>query len=138
MNWFLKAVSSYAAFSGRARRSEYWYFYLFFMVFYVAALVVDVAVGSWSADAGAGLVSTLFSFVLLLPGLAVTVRRLHDTGRSGWWVLLYFVPIVGLVVMLVFLCTDSQPGDNAYGPNPKDQGWAPGPGAGVTRVASPR
>ena len=123
MKWFNKAVSNYATFSGRARRSEFWYFNLFWMIFYFVAAVVDGVIGS------NGVVTVLLTLVLLLPGLAVTVRRLHDTGKSGWWILLYLVPIVGPIAMLVFLCTDSQPGHNAYGPNPKDEGWAPGPGA---------
>jgi len=118
-------TTKYATFSGRARRSEYWYFVFFTTIFSVVLAGADGIIG---AD---GAVSLLLSLPLLLPGLAVTVRRLHDTGLSGWWTLLYLVPIVGAILMLVFLCTDSQPGDNVYGPNPKDQSGGAVPGATV-------
>jgi len=108
-------TTKYATFSGRARRSEYWCFILFWMIFYFVAAVVDAIIGSIVV------VTLLLTLALLLPGLAVTVRRLHDTGKSGWWILIYLVPIVGPFVMIVFLCIDSQPGDNVYGPNPKAQ-----------------
>jgi uncharacterized membrane protein YhaH (DUF805 family) len=107
-------TTKYATFSGRARPSEYWYFALFTTIFLVVLAAVEVIIG------GNGAVSLLLWLALLLPGLAVTVRRLHDTGRSGWWILLWFVP-AGWLVLLVFHCFDSQPGDNVYGPNPKDE-----------------
>jgi uncharacterized membrane protein YhaH (DUF805 family) len=131
MQWFVKALSSYATFSGRARRSEYWYFTLFALLASLALGVVDGFAGTDEGMGGQGLLSGLATLALLLPSLAVTVRRLHDTDRSGWWILIYLVPLVGLVVMLVFLCTDSQPGANRFGPNPKEPGspWAPPPAA---------
>ena len=120
MKWFIKVVKEYATFKGRARRKEYWFYYLFYLLFFVVAFVVDFAVGTWDDAAQIGLFSTVYPLALLIPTIAVTVRRLHDTGRSGWWFLLVLVPIVGHLVLLVFMVLDSQPGDNAYGANPKD------------------
>ncbi|PZS13922.1 MAG: DUF805 domain-containing protein [Pseudonocardiales bacterium] len=105
-------LSQYVGFSGRARRSEYWWFFLFNMIIAIAVSIVDAAIGSMIL----GIVVTL---VLLLPGIAVTLRRLHDTGRTGWWIFIAAVPIIGAVVLIVFACQDSQPGDNQYGPSPK-------------------
>jgi uncharacterized membrane protein YhaH (DUF805 family) len=94
----------YATFEGTARRSEYWWFFLFnFIVSMVLALMIPK-------------VSYVYSLVTLLPGIAVTIRRLHDTDRSGWWMLISFVPLVGAIVMIVFLCQDSRPG--RYGAAP--------------------
>ena len=88
MQWFVKALSSYATFSGRARRSEYWYFTLFALLASLALGVVDGLVGTDEGMGGQGLLSGLATLALLLPSLAVTARRLHDTDRSGWWILI--------------------------------------------------
>lgn len=113
---FGKAISScvtqYAGFSGRARRSEYWFFALFGFLVYLGAALLDTILGSGSV------LTLLAVLALLLPGIAVTVRRLHDTDRSGWWVLIGLVPFGGIVT-LVFACLDSQPFPNRYGPSPK-------------------
>lgn len=106
-------LSKYVTFSGRARRSEYWWFTLFAIILYVVAAIIDAAIGN-------SIVVILVALALLLPSLAVTVRRLHDTGRSGWWILIALVPFVGGIILLVFECLDSQPGPNNYGPSPKD------------------
>ncbi len=120
MKWFLDALKNkYATFEGRARRSEYWYFMLFYFLAIVALAIVDVIVGTYSEEGGFGLLSGLFMLATILPSLAVTVRRLHDTDRSGWWVLINLVPILGALVLLVFTVLDSQPGANRFGPNPK-------------------
>ena len=113
MNYWLDCLNKYAEFSGRARRAEYWMFTAFNILFGIGFQIVDVLLGT------GGILGGLFSLALLLPGLAVFVCRMHDTGRSGWWWLIVFVPIVGVIVAIVFLCQDSQPGENAYGPNPK-------------------
>jgi uncharacterized membrane protein YhaH (DUF805 family) len=110
-------LSKYVDFTGRARRSEYWWFALFVFLVGVVANFLDVLFGTRS-DVGAGVIQGLVSLALLLPGLAVAVRRLHDTGRTGWWILIGLVPVVGWVVLLVFYVQDSQT-DNEYGPNPK-------------------
>lgn len=109
----IKSVfSKYTTFSGRAQRAEYWYFTLFnFVISFILAVIGNTT--------GITIFSGLFSLAVLLPGLAVFWRRMHDIGKSGAWFLISFVPLVGVIILLVFLCTDSQPGDNQYGPNPK-------------------
>ena len=120
MKWFLDVLTKkYATFEGRARRSEYWYFVLFYILILLALTFVDGLVGTLSEEAGIGVLGGMFALGTLVPALAVTVRRLHDTNRSGWWVLVGIVPILGDVVLLVFAALDSQPGANRFGPNPK-------------------
>lgn len=116
MNYYIECIKKYAVFAGRARRKEYWMFFLFNLLVPLAIGFVCGLVGLVEA---AGAIGSLYTFALLLPGIAVTVRRLHDTGRSGWWMWIVLIPFVGAIVMFVFLCCDSQPGANAYGANPK-------------------
>lgn len=131
IGWWKKAVfENYANFSGRARRSEYWFFTLFnFLVNVAVNLLVRLFGGSTAllgtsetlpfvAMAIFGLFF-LFALVMLIPSLAVSVRRLHDTGRSGWNLLWSLLPIIGTIVLIVFFATEGQPGRNKYGPNPK-------------------
>lgn len=106
------ALSQYVTFSGRARRSEYWWFTLASVLFYAVCLALDYALGL-------GFLSVVASLLLLLPGLSVTWRRLHDTDHSGGWYFISLVPIVGAIILLVFLVRDSQPGPNRFGPSPK-------------------
>ena len=101
----------YVDFSGRARRSEYWYFSLFTTLL---SMVAGILFGAES------IFVSLASLAVFLPGLAVTCRRLHDIGKSGWWMLIAFVPLVGIILLLVWECKDSAPGTNAYGANPKE------------------
>ena len=119
MNWFLIAVKKYATFSGRAQRAEYWYFALFYILIFIGLSMIDLITGSFSAKAGMGLLGGLLTLALLIPSIAVGVRRLHDTGRSGWWLLIALIPLVGAIVLLVFTVQDSEAGANSYGPNPK-------------------
>jgi uncharacterized membrane protein YhaH (DUF805 family) len=119
MNWYLGVLKKYVDFSGRARRKEYWVFFLFNLIISCVLSAVDVFIGTYSASAGIGLLAGLYGLAVLLPGIGVTVRRLHDTGRSGWWILIALIPLVGWIVLLVFMLLDSQPETNAYGPNPK-------------------
>jgi len=105
MNWYLDVLKKYAVFNGRARRKEYWMFFLFNVMISIAVAILAVA-------AGATVLVNIYALAVLIPGIAVAVRRIHDTGRSGWWVL---VPIAGLV----FLFLDGERTDNKYGPNPK-------------------
>lgn len=119
---FMDAVksvySNYFNFQGRARRSEYWFFYLFAVIVSVVALILIVSTG----ETGAGIFGRVYGvFILgaLIPQLAVAVRRLHDTDRSGWWLLIGLIPLVGFIVLLIFMVGDSKPGANKYGPNPK-------------------
>ena len=117
MSWYLQVLKKYAVFSGRARRKEYWYFSLFNMLIGIALALVDV---SFNQEVGGGLLYAIYSLAVLIPGLAVCVRRLHDTGRSGWWLLIGFVPLIGIIVLIVFTAQDSHLGENQYGPNPKE------------------
>ena len=119
MNWYLQALKKYADFSGRARRREYWFFVLFNIIVSIVLTVCDVFLGTYSAAASIGILTGIYTLAVLIPGIAVTIRRLHDTGRSGWWILIVLVPIVGWIVLLIFMVIDSQPGQNAYGPSPK-------------------
>ena len=120
MEWYLKVVRNYVGFSGRARRKEYWMFALFNIIISIVLAMVDGMLGlKVGGEQGAGLLGLIYSLAILLPSIAVDVRRLHDTGRSGWWMLIAFVPFIGFIVLLVFFVLDSQPGSNEYGPNPK-------------------
>ncbi len=118
MNWYLDVLKKYAVFSGRARRMEYWMFVLFNIIVSVVLVFVDGMLGL-SLGEGVGLLSTLYGLAVLLPGIGVAIRRLHDTNRSGWWLLIGFVPLIGLIVLLVFMVLDSTPGENRFGSNPK-------------------
>ena len=120
MKWFLIVLRKYADFTGRAQRAEYWFFTLFYLLFFLALSLVDGAAGLFNAAYGLGLLGGLFALAMILPSIAVSVRRLHDTSRSGWWLLISLIPLIGGIVLLVFVCLDSTPGTNAYGPNPKE------------------
>ncbi|MER5546311.1 DUF805 domain-containing protein [Streptomyces sp. NPDC002589] len=116
MSWFIAALKKYAVFSGRARRKEYW---LFLLLTYIIFAVLGVIAAVSHTPAFFALIGVAY-FVLLLPAWGVGVRRLHDTGHSGWWLLFGLVPLVGGITLLVFFCTDSESGINKYGPNPKE------------------
>ncbi|WAK00480.1 DUF805 domain-containing protein [Methylobacter sp. YRD-M1] len=120
MNWYLDAVKNkYAVFDGRAQRQEFWYFMLFYLLIYFALSVIDQVTGAFNEQTGTGLFSGIYTLAMLIPSLAVGARRLHDTGRSGWWQLLSLIPVLGILVLIFFFAQDSQPGANQYGPNPK-------------------
>ena len=120
MNWYLEVLKKkYAQFSGRARRKEYWYFALFNVIISIALSVLDVVLGTYSKGGGIGLLDGIYTLAILIPAIAVTVRRLHDTGRSGWWLLIGFIPLIGGLILLFFMVLDSKPGANEYGENPK-------------------
>ena len=120
MNWYLHVLKNYATFSGRARRKEYWMFFLFNVLISLGLGVLDVVAGTYSVEYETGFFSGLYSLLVLIPGIAVGVRRLHDTNRSGWWILILLIPIIGVLVLFVFMCLDSQPGTNRFGVNPKE------------------
>ncbi|MEU6174192.1 DUF805 domain-containing protein [Streptantibioticus parmotrematis] len=115
MQWYLQALRSYADFSGRARRKEYWLFALFNFLILAVLYGVSLAVAKPIAILG-----VVYELGVLVPSLAVIWRRLHDTGRSGGWFFISLVPLVGGIILLVFVCSDSQAGANQYGPNPKE------------------
>ena len=120
MDWYIAVIKKYAVFSGRSRRKEYWFFVLFNILISIGLSVIDAMVGSVNAETGAGLLGGIYSLAVLIPSLAVLVRRLHDTSRSGWWILIGLIPLIGWIVLLVFVVEDSNPGQNQYGTNPKE------------------
>ena len=117
MHCYRMALNKYADFSTRSRRMEYWMFLLM-------NCVISIVLGIVAAMIGLRWISYVYSIFLFVPSLAVSVRRLHDTGRSGWWLLLVLIPVIGWLVLLFFYVQDSQSGDNEYGPNPKGAGAA--------------
>ncbi|WP_460350188.1 DUF805 domain-containing protein [Actinoallomurus acanthiterrae] len=109
----LAVLRNYAGFDGRARRTEYWMFVLFNVIITVVLDLIGMAVRL------VGILGFVYGLAVLIPSLAVGVRRLHDTGRSGWWLLIGLIPIIGTIILIVFMATPGDRGDNAYGPDPK-------------------
>ncbi|MFJ9821160.1 DUF805 domain-containing protein [Streptomyces sp. NPDC101151] len=116
MSWFITALKKYAVFRGRARRKEFWLFTLFTYIIY--GVLAGIGAAAHSTVLAAGFLIAFVAF--LLPSWAVTVRRLHDSGLSGWLILVGLVPTVGAIALVVFCCTDSNAATNKYGPNPKE------------------
>jgi uncharacterized membrane protein YhaH (DUF805 family) len=119
-------LRQYVGFTGRARRSEYWWFALFGLIVSIVADLIDAMLGTMS-DSNVGVFGAIVGLALLLPSIAVAIRRLHDTSRTGWWILIGLIPIVGWIILIVFYVQDSHP-DNEYGSSPK-AGVAPQAGA---------
>ena len=113
MEWYLGVLKKYTVFDGRARRKEYWMFFLFNIIASIVLVIIDTIIGTIA------LLSGLYCLGILLPAIGVTIRRLHDTGKSGWWILISLVPIIGGLWFLYLMVIDGQAGDNQYGPNPK-------------------
>jgi uncharacterized membrane protein YhaH (DUF805 family) len=120
MDWYLKVLKQYADFSGRARRKEYWMFALFNMIFAIVAMILDNVLGIAMEGIGYGPLYGLYALAMLIPGLAVGVRRLHDVGKSGWMFLIVLIPLIGAIWLLVLFFTDSQLENNKWGQNPKE------------------
>jgi len=116
---FVEAIqsgfSNYVNFSGRAVRSEYWYWVLFVVLLSIVTNIIDAVI---SGTSGFAILSTIVSLALFLPGLAVGIRRLHDLDKSGWWTLLIFIPLVGAIILIVWACTRGTLGPNRFGPDP--------------------
>jgi uncharacterized membrane protein YhaH (DUF805 family) len=110
VEWYLKALKSYAVFEGRSRRKEYWMFILINMIISLVLALLSF-----------GTLESLYALAVFIPSLSVSVRRLHDTNRSGWWLLIGLVPFIGALVLIYFFIQDSHPGLNQYGPNPKEE-----------------
>jgi uncharacterized membrane protein YhaH (DUF805 family) len=121
LNWYIAAIKKYAVFSGRARRKEYWFFGLFGMLISIGLLIAQALAGFAIKEIGwvVGTLGSFYGLSMIVPSIAVTVRRLHDTGHSGWWYLLAFLPLIGAIIVIVWLARDSDPLANKYGPNPK-------------------
>jgi uncharacterized membrane protein YhaH (DUF805 family) len=113
LNWYLEVLKKYTVFDGRSRRSEYWYYVLF------NAIIVIVLEILARASAAFLIPLIIYSLAVFLPGLGVAIRRLHDTNRSGWWILISLIPLIGGIILIVFCAQDSDAGANQYGANPK-------------------
>jgi uncharacterized membrane protein YhaH (DUF805 family) len=145
MSWYIGVLKKYADFNGRARRKEYWMYQLFnvlvLLVLYIPSILIAVAT---EIPALASLLPLLYILGVLLPTIAVSVRRFHDQDKSGWWYLLALIPSVGSIILIVFMCLEGTPGPNQYGPNPKDPNQAYGqqpfgqPGYGQQPYGAPQ
>ncbi len=113
MNWYIGVLKQYAVFSGRAGRQEYWMFSLFHAIITIALSAIEGLVG------GPGIAGIIYGLATILPCIGVSIRRLHDTSRSGWWLLIGLIPIIGSIILIVFFVFDSTPEENQYGLNPK-------------------
>ncbi len=135
MNWYVEVLKQYVDFSGRARRTEYWIFTLFNVIIEIILGFIDRALGLGSFSSGTsggvafsaslGLLGGLYSLAVLLPSLGVAVRRLHDTNRSGWWLLIGLIPVIGTIVLLVFFVLEGTRGPNRHGVDPKTPSGSP-------------
>ena len=114
--WYVEVLKKYVVFEGRARRKEYWMFTLFN---FIIMMILQSLAKLGSIGIVFFILYVVYLLAVLLPSLGVAVRRLHDTDRSGWWLLIAFIPIVGAIVLIVFCCMDGTPGDNRFGANPK-------------------
>ena len=127
MEWYLKVMKeNYSNFSGRARRKEFWMWYLFYVIVLIVAMILDGVLGTgfeigYGATTPYGWLYIIAALAHLIPGLAVYVRRLHDVGKSGWFLFIALIPFVGAIWLLILFCSDGESGDNAYGSNPKTE-----------------
>lgn len=118
MEYYVGVLKKYAVFEGRATRSEFWYFVLF-------NFIISIAISIVAGIVHLNLLGMVYSLGVLIPSWAVGARRLHDIGKSGWWQLIGIIPIIGWIILIVWMATDTQPGANEYGPNPKEGEAAP-------------
>jgi len=118
IDWAKRPFQKYADFGGRAPRAEYWWFVLFVFIGEIIAMLLDSIVGTGGIVGNYGIFVLLFVLAVIIPHIAVGIRRLHDTDHSGWWLLIAFIPLVGAIVLLVFFVTSGDSGDNRFGPNP--------------------
>ena len=121
MEWYLKVMRQYADFNGRARRKEYWMCVLFNYIFTMSAAILDNILGIEMEGTFYGPLYFIYALVVLVPGLSVLVRRLHDINKSGWMFFIILIPIGGVIWLLVLLCFEGDQGENKYGPNPKNE-----------------
>ena len=125
MEWYLKVMKeNFSNFSGRARRKEFWMWYLFYVIVLIVAMILDGVLGtgfeiSYGVTTPYGWIYIIAALAHVIPGLAVSVRRLHDVGKSGWFMFISLIPIIGGIWLLVLMCTDGDSSENAYGPSPK-------------------
>jgi uncharacterized membrane protein YhaH (DUF805 family) len=120
MQWYIDVIKKYAVFDGRARRKEFWMFVLFNTIVGIILSVLDTIIGTdFGGRTGGGWLSTIYYLAVLLPVIGVSIRRMHDTNRSGWWVLIYLIPCIGWIWFIVLAAQEGTVGDNQYGPDPK-------------------
>ena len=119
MEWYTTVLKKYVEFSGRARRKEFWMFTLFNVIISAILSIIDRIIGTDYANGSGGLLNTLYTLAVLLPSIAVGIRRLHDTNRSGWWILIGLIPCIGWIILIVWYATEGVAGQNQYGPDPK-------------------
>ncbi len=115
MNWYFEVFRKYADFDGRASRSEYWWFFLISIIVSSLLSTIDAITGTFNPDYGIGLLSAVYSLAVFIPSFAVNIRRLHDIGRSGWWLFLHLIPLLGTLVLLFWSIKASDPDVNQYG-----------------------
>jgi uncharacterized membrane protein YhaH (DUF805 family) len=137
MQWYIDVLKNYATFSGRARRKEYWMFVLFNVIISLILGIIDNIIGTTYGSANSGVLSSIYSLLVLVPSIAVGVRRMHDTNRSGWWVLINLVPCIGWIWFIVLAAQEGTAGDNQYGPDPKAAERFGQPGAGPAEPGYP-
>ncbi|MCP4440872.1 MAG: DUF805 domain-containing protein [Aureispira sp.] len=118
MEWYKVCMQKYADFSGRARRSEFWYFFLMNFLIGIVTTIIDRTIGTFDPRTGYGVVNGIYSLAVFIPSLAVGARRLHDIGKSGWLQLIVLIPLVGIIVLIVFWATEGVRETNEYGRNP--------------------
>ena len=116
--WKKVVLENYTNFTGRARRAEFWWYFLANLIISFVFNIIDAVIGT-GMGGGIGVIGLIYSLAVLVPGLAVGVRRLHDTDKSGWWLLIALIPIIGIIVLIVFFATDAPPGPNKYGASEK-------------------
>jgi len=119
MDYYLKVLKNYAVFEGRARRKEYWLFLLFNILILIVLSILDQILGTFDSETKKGFISSVYSLAVIIPSIAVSIRRLHDTDKTGWWLLLNLIPLFGSLVLLIFFISDSQRETNRFGINPK-------------------
>jgi len=119
MDYYLKVLKNYAVFEGRARRKEYWLFLLFNILILIVLSILDQILGTFDSETKKGFISSVYSLAVIIPSIAVSIRRLHDTDKTGWWLLLNLIPLFGSLVLLIFFISDSQRETNRFGVNPK-------------------
>ena len=122
MNWYLKVFKQYLDFSGRARRKEYWMFVLFHFIALFLLMLIDTTIGTTVGEEGVGFFYLVYLVLAIIPSIAVSVRRLHDLGKSGVWFLINFIPFIGAIWFLILTCMEGQSKPNQWGENPKGIG----------------
>lgn len=128
MEWYIKVLKKYAVFEGRAQRKEYWMFTLVnIIIIVILGIIEGMFHGGFNVmpNVDVNILAGIYNLAILIPSIAVAVRRLHDTDKSGWWMLLMFIPLIGMLLLLFFMIKDGQKESNRFGPNPKEPVVAP-------------